>query len=343
MSVVFSGTNQGKFTSTGQNKILNIRSDVDYIHVYNFTKAIATGTGIGVQYYFQRGMDQGKGLIYKKLAGGGPNYQITIGEIAANQGFFLIDTSVNVPGASVALTSITGVSGVPAPQIPIVATGNTAGLVAGDIVRLFGVVNGAQYSGLDFTIDTVVLNTSYRLPFMPAGIANTLAGTFRKIPYNPIYYPRSRYISSITQATQAVVKLTVTHGYKVGQVVSFIVPQVANSATTYGMTEINGLQGTILAIDTTNNTITVDIDSSGFTAFALPTTAEAAAGYTFAQVVPVGQNTAESLNAGVDILSDATVNEALVGIQLIAGANSPAGALNDVIYYVAGKSFSVSN
>jgi hypothetical protein len=335
MSVVFSGTNQGKFTSTGANKILNIRSDVDWINVYNYTAAAQAAADLGFQYYFQRGMAQGRGIIYAKL-GAVANDPITVGEIGATLGFYLIDTSVNVPGASVALTSVS------AGATPVVATGNTAGLADGDIVRLYNVTGGLQLNGLDFTIDTINANVSFELAYM-VQIVLTGAGTFRKIPYNPIYYPRARYISSITQAAQAVVKLTVTHGYKVGQVVRFIVPSVAGSAVSYGMTEINNLQGTILAIDLVNNTITVDIDSSGFTAFAFPTTALAASGFTPAQVVPIGQNTAESLDAGVDILTDATVNEALVGIQLIAGAFSPAGQANDVIYWVAGKSFSISN
>jgi hypothetical protein len=335
MSVVFSGTNQGKFTSTGANKILNIRSDVDWINVYNYTAAAQAAADLGFQYYFQRGMAQGRGIIYAKL-GAVANDPITVGEIGATLGFYLIDTSVNVPGASVALTSVS------AGATPVVATGNTAGLADGDIVRLYNVTGGLQLNGLDFTIDTINANVSFELAYM-AQIVLTGAGTFRKIPYNPIYYPRARYISSITQAAQAVVKLTVTHGYKVGQVVRFIVPSVAGSAVSYGMTEMNNLQGTILAIDLVNNTITVDIDSSGFTAFAFPTTALAASGFTPAQVVPIGQNTAESLDAGVDILTDATVNEALVGIQLIAGAFSPAGQANDVIYWVAGKSFSISN
>ena len=335
MSVVFSGTNQGRFVSTGVNKILNIRSDVDWINVYNYTAAAQAAADLGFQYYFQRGMAQGTGIIYTKL-GAVANDPLTAGVLAAPNGFYLIDTSVNVPGASVALTSVS------AAATPVVATGNTAGLADGDIVRLYNVTGGLQLNGLDFTIDTINANVSFELAYM-VQIVLTGAGTFRKIPYNPIYYPRARYISNITQAAQAVVKLTVTHGYKVGQVVRFIVPSVAGSAVSYGMTEMNNLQGTILAIDLVNNTITVDIDSSGFTAFAFPTTALAASGFTPAQVVPIGQNTAESLDAGVDILTDATVNEALVGIQLIAGANSPAGQAADVIYWVAGKSFSISN
>lgn len=339
MSVVFSGTNQGKFTSTGANKILNIRSDVDWINVYNYTAASQAINDLPFQFYFQRGMAQGTGIAYIKL-GAVANDPLTVDTMIAPTGFYLIDTSVNVPGAAVALTSVS------AAATPVVATGNTAGLADGDIVRLYSITGGLQLNGLDFTIDTIVANTSFELAYMVqivAALAPGVNAKYRKIPYNPIYYPRARYISNITQTAQAVVKLTVTHGYKVGQVVRFIVPSVAGSAVSYGMTEMNNLQGTILAIDLVNNTITVDIDSSGFTAFAFPTDALAASGFTPAQVVPIGQDTAESLAVGVDILSDATVNEALVGILLTGGQDSPAGQNNDVIYWVAGKSFSISN
>ena len=54
-------------------------------------------------------------------------------------------------------------------------------------------------------------------------------------------------------------------------------------------------------------------------------------------------NTAEGLDSGVDILSDATINTGLIGIQLVGGANSPAGAVNDVIYWTSGNSFSINN
>ena len=322
MSVIFTGTNQGKFTSTGASQTLNIRSGVDWIKVLNYTD--------NTQYFWQYGMAAGVGKI---TAANG-----TTASLGAGLGFYPIDTSLNVPGASVVLTAIS------AAAIPVVSTGNTSGLANGDIVRLYNVTNGVQLNSIDFTIGGLIANTSFTLAYMSQIVAAN-AGTFRRIPYNPIFYPRNRYIVSISQAVEAVVVLTVTHGYKVGQVVSFVVPSVGGSATTYGMTEINGLQGTILSVDTVANSITVDIDTSGagFTAFAFPTTVEAAAGFTQAQVVPVGMNTAEGLDSGVDILSDATLNTGLIGIQLVGGANSPAGANNDVIYWTSGNSFSISN
>ena len=55
------------------------------------------------------------------------------------------------------------------------------------------------------------------------------------------------------------------------------------------MTQMNGLTGTVTAINTTTNTVTVDINSSAFTAFAFPTSATAANGVSFPIAVPAGE------------------------------------------------------
>ena len=336
MSVVFSGTNQGRFTSNGSAQIIQLRSDLDWMWVKNQTVSYAAGAGTGAEFYWQRGMTQGRGTIYTKTA---VTNALAVAQIAANAGFYLVDSSVNIPGPSLALTGIT--NGNP----PVVNTANTASLNNGDIVRIFSTVGALQLAGLDFTIGALNAGVSFTLAFM-AQIANANpgAGTFRRIPYNPLYYPRNRYITKISQAAQAIVTLSVTHGYTVGQVVRFIVPTV--TAARYGMTELNGLQGTIVAVgqadaDGVTNTITVDIDTTGFTAFSFPVTADP--GFTPAQTVPMGENTAEALQLNANILGDATVNTGFIGIQLQAGTGSPAGVNNDVIYWVAGKSFSVDN
>ena len=108
---------------------------------------------------------------------------------------------------------------------------------------------------------------------------------------------------------------------------------------------MNGLQVTITAVDLVNNTITINVDSSAFSAFAFPTAAQlsAAGAFTQAQVVPMGEDTADALSQGVDILTDATLNTAFIGMQLAAGVNSPAGSASDVIYWQAGTVFNTSN
>lgn len=334
MSAVFTGTFSGRFTSTGQSQYIPLRSGVDWMWVKNETVSYAPGADTGAEFYWQLGDALGRGTIYTKTA---VTNALQVGQIAANSGFFLIDSSIQTPGALVALTGIT--NGNP----PVVNTGNTAGLVAGDVVRIFSTAGAQQLGGLDFTIGNVVANTSFTLAFM-AQIANANpgAGTFRKIPFDPIFYPRRRYISKISQATQAIVTLTVTHGYTVGQKVRFIVPQVGNSTTRFGMTELNGVEATIVAVgqadaDGVTNTITIDVDTSSFTAFAFALSTDP--GFTPAQVVPIGENTAEALNQSVNILGDATENQALYGMLLTAGTLSPAGVAGNVITWVAGKSF----
>jgi hypothetical protein len=312
---------QGRFTGTGNAVDLVLRSDIDWLRVYNTTVLAAGGAATGVEFQWLRGFPAAAQILYTKLAA---DDSITA-TYATTGGFTLIDTSDQTPAAL-----NTTVSAVSTAATPLVSATSTAGLSNGDIVRMINVAGAQQLGGMDFTIGNLVANTQFELSYMAQlGGAGT-TGSFRRIPYDPIYYPRRRFISTITQAASAVVELTVTHGYTVGQEVRFLVPAA------YGMTEMNNLTGTITAVAT--NTVTVDIDSSAFTAFAFPATA--AVPFTPAVMVPVGEAAEESY---VNLLDDATTNTGYIGIQLAAGTTSPAGALNDVIYWVAGKSFSVTN
>ena len=336
MGEVFSGTNQGRFTSSGIGVTIQLPSGADWMWVKNITQSYASGSGQGVEYYWQLGMPQGQGTQYTKTAS---TNALAISQIAANSGFYFVNSSVNIPGPSLALTGITS------DNPPVVNTANTSSLIKGGIVRIFNTVGAQQLGGLDFTIGTISAGVSFQLAYMqPIASANPGAGTFRVIPYNPYFYPPIRYITNISKATQAIVTLSVTHAFTVGQSVRFVIPTVTSLA--FGMTQLDGLEGAIVAINQADangftNTITVNIDTTGFSAFAFPLTTDP--GFTPAQVVPVGEWTAVALNAGANILGDSTVNTAYFGLLLQAGANSPAGSNADVIYWVAGKSFSVNN
>lgn len=322
---------QGRFTSEGNSVVLSIRSDVDWMRVYNVTQAAAgQTTAVGVEYYWQRGFASGaKWTYFKSNAANAAN----LSQYITSNGFTLIDTSVQTPGALNA--TITAISNA---AIPVVSNSGTNGLVAGDIVRLIDVTGAQQLGGIDFTVGYNTLSTStFSLDYMAQIVAGT-TGSWRKINFNPIFYPRRRVITKITKASEAVVTLSVTHGYSIGQKVRLKVP------ADFGMVEMHDLLATIVDIDTTTtsgNSITLDVDSSAFTTFAWPTTSNVA--FSPAEVIPVGEDTGEAIAAGVDILSDATINRGLIGMGLAGGADCPAGADNDVIYWVAGKSFSVDN
>jgi len=323
---------QGEFVSNQQDKIIVLRSDVDWMTVVNWTQSVATNADYGCHYYWQRGMADGLGLVYHH-----PAADATLGvqACAAGAGFTLIDTTDQAPGAARAVTATQNAVN------PIIAAANTAGLAIGSIVRLSGTVGTESLCGWDFQVgavtDGVDFTMAYNMATAPGLVGG--AGFYRVIPYDPIFYPRWRYIINITAAANAVIHTSVDHGLTVGQTI-----RVKLQDDNFGMTEIDGLEGTVTAV--TAGTITTDIDSSGFTAFtfALPANLP----FTMPTVVPIGMDTAAALEGAVGLLEDATKNTGYIGIRLHVGtvANpnegslSPAGHLNDVIKWRAGKSFS---
>jgi len=318
---------QGRFTSDGTAKVLQVRSDIDWMEVINYTVADddTQTTAVGVAYYWQRGMAADTGIEYKK-SNAANAAQLTTA--LASGGFTLEDTTDNPVGTAVAVDTTSNATQ------PVVETSDTSGLVDGDIVRLVNITDAANLGGIDFQITSISASTSFT-------IANALAnapgagttGFYRKIANQANYTPRRRFLANVTQASSAVVTTTVDHGYTVGQKVRFSV------SSPYDMIELDGLAGTITA--TTTSTFTVDIDTSSFTTFAFPLNADAP--FTPAQVIPFGEDVAEARDNSVDELADATDNVAYIGMTLAAGTDSPGGSNNDVIYWCAGKSFSISN
>lgn len=312
---------QGRFTSDATTKIIQLRSDVDWMRVYNWTQTGGSTSTNAVEFYWQRGMAADSGIRYYR---GGSNASIYSTAVTSNA-FTLIDSTAAPLGS--ANTTVTAIS---TASLPIVSLTDTSGLVAGDVVRFVDVAGAQQLGGFDFTIDTVIGSTSFRLPYMAQlGGAGT-TGSFRKVNYDTIFAPRNRYISGMTKASSMVVKMTVTHNMVVGQRVKLVVPSI------YDMIEANGLEGNITAINTTTNTITLDIDSTAFTTFAFPATADVP--FSPAIVIPFGENVIYP-----DKNDDSVNNTSYIGMKLAAGPAAPAGDTADVIYWVAGKSFSVTN
>lgn len=316
----------GSFTATGENKTLQLRADVDFIEVWNQTVLDAAGDGDGAQFYFQRGMTNGRGLIYVKEA--------TIGalvpdQLAAGLGFNLINSTENVISSARAITSSTDAT------TPVFSVSDTSGLSEGTIVRVAAQTGQTSVNGFDFEVTDVSAGSSFKMRYAMANDPGVVGsgGTYRIINFDPQFYPRRRFVVKITQASQAVVTTSVRHGYVLGEKITL------NVSAPWGMTEINGMSGTVVA--RTDSTFTLDIDSSTFTAFTFPL--PAAVPFTFAEAIPAGMNTAQALSDNVDILGAATVDTAYLGVELVAGTGSPAGVENDVIFWRAGRAFSVDN
>jgi hypothetical protein len=320
---------QGYFTSTGVNYTIKLLSDMDWLRIVNLTQSAAQNNGYGFEYFWQRGMGT-TGIMYYHPAG---DHTMAVNSIAS--AFTAINMGTQTLGGTIATTAGTNATR------PITSTGSTAGLSDGAIVRLNSTAH-TDLNGLDFTVDTVVSNTSFRLAntlaTAPGAIAG--AGTWRLVAHNIEEYklikPSARIISNITQATSAVVTTLVDHGLSVGQRVKFSVPHAV-----YGMTQIDGLNGIVTAVSAAGSwpqTFTVNIDTTGFTAFAFPTIANLVTygAFTNAQVFPMGQGTTGTYNYTFE---DAVTNQGFIGMILTAGTTGPAGNNADVIYWRAGKSF----
>ena len=92
-----------------------------------------------------------------------------------------------------------------------------------------------------------------------------------------VFVPQFLLVSNITKATQMVVTVTTPNNYIVGQNIYFSIPfpriymfHINTIPFPYGMFQVNGLMGNIVAVDVTNLIFTVDINSTQFDAFVTP-------------------------------------------------------------------------
>lgn len=190
------------------------------------------------------------------------------------------DTTNPPTYAALATTAITGSAGT-----FVVSMANTGTIAVGDFVRLYATTGELQIAGYSFQVTAVTANTSITLGYMASGgqtfAADATAGQVVKYIPNRMY-PRWNYIANISRASQAVVHFTAKNDYTVGQIVSFRVP------SQFGMDEINNKTARVLSVTNsgTVSSITLDLDTTGYTAFAFPTSAIATAGVSPAVCVP---------------------------------------------------------
>lgn len=267
----------GHFTSdTTLSKEIYLSDRPDFFWMRNRTAWGNDAAVTAVDSWWRRGMAQGAAQTTDQA--------VTTGAQSTNvitvNGYTFIDTANPPTFAPLAATAITGNAGT-----FIVSMANTGNIVVGDRVRLYGTTGELQIAGYTFQVTAVTANTSITLGYMASsGITFAAAATAGQvIKYYPSrFYPRWNYIANITQAAQAVVFFTGKNDFTPGEIVGFRVPSA------FGMDEINNKDVRILSVtnSATVSSITLDLDTTGFTAFSFPTSAVAAAGISPAVVVP---------------------------------------------------------
>lgn len=267
----------GSFTSDAtlaKQVVLSDRPDLFWIK--NRTAWGDDAAETSVEAWWRRGMAQGAAQTTDQAVTTG----ILSSEAVTSGGFTFIDTSNPPLFAALATTAITGSAGT-----FVVSMTNTALIAVGDWVLLYATIGELQIAGYKFQVTAVTANVSITLGYMASsGItfaADAITGFVKKYIPNRMY-PRYSFIANITAAAQAVVYFTGKNDYTPGEILSFRVPEE------FGMQEMNLVQARVLSVvnSATVSSVTLDLDSSGYTAFVYPTSVQAAAGVSPAVAVP---------------------------------------------------------
>lgn len=284
MALPFSFIGKWDYTNPASPVAVNIpmTDKPDYIVVKNLTNWGDTTAITALESEWFSSMNQGAYI--------GKSQTVTTNALATTAGtaggFTFIDQTNPPTFAKVAITAINGTTGV-------VSTASTAGLAVGDIVRLINVTGALQLSTIGFQITAITTNTNITLGMLATAVsagmvvANGTAGFYQKVS-SGFMYPSQKSVLYITQATQAKVYFGSPNNYTPGELVDFQIP------VSYGMTQMSFLTGTPVAGATSNppgaarvlvvtntateSSITLNYDTSGFTAFTFPVSATYATG-----------------------------------------------------------------
>ncbi len=332
----------GSFTSTGVGVKIPLPSSADYFKTWNLTQIAASNpnTVIEGEWFGPKfGLGQSSpGLGIKTVK---TTFNLS-SNFAAGTGFtYVPSVPIVEPQGANAITAITAAN-------PAVVT-QTNTYSNGDIIRVYGTTGMLQIAGMDFQVSSVS-GSGYTLLGLPATASNgfataATAGFTRRISSLGAVEPESLYVTNISQATQAVVSTSVDPSvhYVVGMKIYLSVPY------SFGMTQMNGLTGKILAVNAVSATsnigaynLTIDIDSSAFTAFAFPASTSSPTATLFATLAPAGASTQFDPVSGVTTGYNFPIQAFRTGqftpyMFLAGGAQSPAGANLDQINWMAYK------
>lgn len=319
------------FTSTGAGKIIPCSGNADYAEVYNMTKLAASNpNAVTVSKWF--GPSFGSNA---SPADGGVKTVKTTADLTSTYtsgGFTFVQTAPVIEAQSAnAITGITAAS-------PAVVT-QTNTYSDGDILQFYNTTGMQQIAGMNFQISSVSGSGYTLLGLNAAGFAApATAGYTRRISKAYAVEPQYLYVTGISKANQAVITCSVdpTQYYVVGMKVHFSIPY------SFGMYQMNQLTGKIVSLNAAAYTMTVDIDSSAFNTFAFPASASSPTAQLFATVAPAGASTQFNPITNVQTGYDFQYQPFRTGqftpyLYLAGGANSPAGAANDLINVIIYK------
>lgn len=335
--MAFTIVTQGTFTqpATAVGMTIPLPSGADYFVSTNLTQMATTanpGVVVRGEWYGGGLTAVNDGLRWKKTNSSSAINVDKFSTATASNGFTYVSAPPQ-PEAALTGTTITNAN-------PAVAT-VTNTYSEGDTVQIYNSTGMLQIAGMAFTISSVSGSGFTLTGLNASGFASgATAFQVRRVAKMAPVEPRFLYVTGITQAAQAVVTVSQIHQYRVGQKVEFTIPG------SFGMVQLNNYYlpqnapPVITAV--TDYTFTINVDTTGFTAFAFPTSASSPTAQLFATVAPAGQSTQYNPITGVTTGYNFTYvpfhsGQFVPYMYLPSGAQSPGGQANDVIVWQAYK------
>jgi|SRR5208337_4614955 len=310
--------------STPQDIIISSMNPPDYFEMKNITQWGSTNAK-DVMFWWEKSMAQG--------TANGMNQAVTTDILSSftltSDGISTYGTGPTVSPTFTSNTSVTAVTKGSLNGVTVVTLtndGNAARgpkIAVGDFVRLTNVVGMQQISGMVFQVVATTSTTSITIDLDSSAFlaSGTTAVATKVIPNR--FYPRAQFITMITNASSAVINLTRDTDFTVGEEVSFRIPPNNASASFTTMQGIANVKGVVTVVTnataTTCSQITVNINTSGFAAFNLPTSAQAVAGIgqqPVSLVVPAGSGVIPNQNPPGTNIVDAFDNRNVYLIHL---------------------------
>jgi len=311
----------GSFTSTGAAKAIYLPFAPSSVKVWNYS-SFATPAQNGVpEGYWNSGMGQGYAVINAFDA-----TPVLTTDVITSNGISTFDAGLSFQyGAQIAISGITKAAA------GVVTTGSAHGYSTGDVVMFQGLYQSSttgmpQICGMPFVI-TVTGATTFTIPWNTnqsnyTALSGSPSGAYvKKVLYPFLYAPGVSFITAITTGSTTTIDTTAPHNMVVGQEVAFHIP------TSWGTIQLNENNNTVIPSSpvygyvvsvTDSNTVVVNINSTGYTAFdSDQTVAAVKAGLSFPQMVAVGDvNTGGvAISAGSPLYPSPSVN----GVSTING------------------------
>ena len=310
---------KGSFTSTGNARVVYLPFRPNVIEMIN-QSSYTTPANNGVpEAFWDSSMGEGTGVI--KAFNATP---VLTTDVMTTGGF-----STFFAGTDFQYGAQTGIVSISKAAAGVVTTTTNHGYTSGDIVIFQGLYQSAatgmpQICMMPFVI-TVTGLTTFTIPWNTnqsnyTALAASPTGAFVKKVLNPfLYAPGVAMIAAIATGVTTVVTTTAPHNFVVGQEVGFRIPSL------WGTTQLNSLPNNTIpgspmygfvTIVNSATQVTVNIDSSAYTAFNSNQTVASVPGLSFPQVFAVGDvNTGGFVYSGGVYYPSPTVN----GIATING------------------------